>query len=246
MGINKNCKINQPDVFGCGLIYKEVCMLKIKNLVIIVLVSIFIAGCGKGIEGPVVPRLNEPEGFSKKLNDAALERLNHKVRYDPAYVTIGYPSGDVSDSTGVCSDVIVRSYRTIGIDLQKDLHEEITKHFNEYPSKKIWGLNKPDRNIDHRRVPNLEVLFSRKGETLPVTSNPKDYLPGDIVTWRLSGRPHIGIVVNRRKLFRSRYMIVHNIGRGPKLEDKLFQYPVTGHFRYYGALKSNASNPGQQ
>jgi len=187
-------------------------------------------------EAPIVPRSEEPEGFSISLSRAALERLNHNVKYDPAYVKLDYPNGDVPPDTGVCTDLVIRSYRELGIDLQKDVHEEMKRNFDAFPNKMIWGLNAPDPNIDHRRVPNLRVFFARKGENLIVTSNSKDYLPGDLVTWDVFGRPHIGIIVNRQEHGSDRYMVVHNIGQGPELEDMLFKYPITGHYRYYGSF----------
>lgn len=185
-------------------------------------------------EVPVVPRPTEPNGFSKKLSAAAIARLNHKVRYDPAYIKMPYPGGDVPPDMGVCTDEVIRSYRTLGIDLQKDVHEEMREHFNAFPSRSRWGLKSADANIDHRRVPNLQVLFARKGISFSVTKNPQDYLPGDIVTWSVLSRPHIGLVVNRKHRSGERYLIVHNIGRGPELADMLFDYPITGHYRYYG------------
>jgi hypothetical protein len=196
---------------------------------------LLLVSCKHDIEEvPVVPRAAEPAGFSKKLADAALERLTHRVRYDAAYLKIPYPGGDVPDNIGVCSDEVIRSYRKLGIDLQKDVHKEMVAHFDAFPTRQRWGLKSPDTNIDHRRVPNLQVLFSRKGVKLPITRKAKDYLPGDLVTWSVEGRPHIGIVVNRKHRGESRYMIVHNIGLGPVLEDMLFKYPITGHYRYYG------------
>ncbi len=178
-------------------------------------------------------RKGEPEGFSRKLSDAALARTEYEVRYDGSYRRIGYPGGDVPSGTGVCTDVLIRSYRSLGIDLQKDLHLDLKSNFFKYPD--LWGLKKPDTNIDHRRVPNLCVFFSRKGISFPVTSSPGDYLPGDIVSWRLpSGHPHIGIVVDKRSVDGERYLLVHNISAGPKLEDVLFSYRITGHYRYYG------------
>ncbi|MES9844057.1 MAG: DUF1287 domain-containing protein [Candidatus Sedimenticola sp. 6PFRAG5] len=195
-----------------------------------------LVGCGDIGETAIIPRLNEPNGFSLKLSESALERINYKVEYDPSYKKIDYPNGDVNKNTGVCTDVVIRSYRTIGIDIQKDLHEDLAEYFDAYPSKRIWGLNKSDKNIDHRRVPNLKVFFARKGVDLSVTSNPEDYLPGDLVTWSISGSPHIGIVVNRKRKGSARHMIVHNIGNGPELEDMLFRFQITGHYRYYGAL----------
>jgi uncharacterized protein YijF (DUF1287 family) len=143
---------------------------------------------------------------------------------------------------GVCTDVVIRSYRKLGIDLQRDVHEEMTAHFDEFPER--WGLKRPDPNIDHRRVPNLQVLFHRKGENLAVTHEPSDYIPGDLVTWDVEGRPHIGIVVNKKNGRSGRYLIVHNIGLGPKLEDTLFRYKITGHYRYYGAEAAAAGAGG--
>ncbi|NIQ03330.1 MAG: DUF1287 domain-containing protein [Nitrospinaceae bacterium] len=134
--------------------------------------------------------------FGQALTQAALERTRHNVRYDGAYRKIAYPGGDVPDDTGVCTDVVIRSYRALGIDLQKEVHEEMKAHFSAYPDN--WGLKQTDPNIDHRRVPNLQVFFKRKGASLKITDNPKDYRPGDLVTWRLDNHlPHIGIVVNR-------------------------------------------------
>ncbi|MFZ0979091.1 MAG: DUF1287 domain-containing protein [Candidatus Acidiferrales bacterium] len=173
--------------------------------------------------------------FIQKLVAAAIERTHHHVRYDPAYVRIPYPGGDVPADTGVCTDVIIRSYRAAGVDLQKEVHEDMVQNFSAYPRKWNWLLAHPDPNIDHRRVPNLAVFFSRKGETLPTTASAADYLPGDLVTWDLGGGvPHIGIVVDRRSAYSGRYMIVHNIGAGPQLEDVLFNWKITGHYRYFG------------
>lgn len=186
-------------------------------------------------EVPVIPRFAEPSGFSKKLSDAALARLSYRVRYDPAYIKIPYPGGDVPETIGVCTDEVIRSYRALGIDLQKDVHEAMAANFNAFPSRARWGLKTTDANIDHRRVPNLQVLFARLGISFAVTRIAKDYLPGDIVTWEVLKRPHIGLVVNRKLRGGERYMVVHNIGRGPELADMLFDYPITGHYRYYGA-----------
>lgn len=179
--------------------------------------------------------LTARQEFLKKLVAAAEERPHHVVRYDPAYVRIPYPGGDVPQDTGVCTDEVIRSYRVVGIDLQKEVHEDMEKNFSAYPQQRRWLLSHPDTNIDHRRVPNLMVFFSRKGESLAVTKNPADYLPGDIVSWDLGGNvPHIGIVVNEKSAESGRHMIVHNIGQGPKSEDVLFAWKITGHYRYYG------------
>lgn len=165
------------------------------------------------------------------LVEAALERTNHTVIYNGAYRRIAYPMGDVPSRYGVCTDVIIRAYRALGIDLQQRVHEDMKAHFSFYPDH--WGLKKPDTNIDHRRVPNLQVFFTRHGARLPVTDQPDDYRPGDLVTWVVGGsRPHIGIVTDRRSRDGRRPLIVHNIGWGPKLDDMLFEYPITGHYRY--------------
>lgn len=164
---------------------------------------------------------------------AALDRTNYSVKYDGTYHSIPYPGGDVPSNIGVCTDVVIRAYRKVGIDLQELVHKDIEKNFLKYPSKRIWGLNRPDPNIDHRRVPNLEVFFNRNGQRLQVTHERTDYSPGDLVTWMLPGNlPHIGIVTDRYSEETGNPMIVHNIGSGPKLEDSLFAYPITGHYRY--------------
>jgi uncharacterized protein len=173
--------------------------------------------------------------FLHKLSAAAIERTNHVVRYDPAYARFGYPGGDVPADTGLCTDEIIRSHRTLRIDLQKEVHEDMVQHFSLYPHWWQSAQGGPDPNIDHRRVPNLMVFFSRKGKSLPVTARSDDYSPGDLVTWDLGGGvPHIGIVVDRKSAASGRYMVVHNIGQGPKMEDVLFSWKITGHYEYFG------------
>ena len=170
--------------------------------------------------------------FASKLVAAALERTKHDVTYDGSYVAIEYPGGDVDRDKGVCTDVVIRSYRALGIDLQPLVHEDMKANFDKYPD--IWGLSRPDPNIDHRRVPNLRVFFARHGESLSVTRNPADYKAGDLVTMTVPRNlPHIGIVVDRKSRDGKRPLIVHNIGGGPQLEDVLFDYPLTGHYRYF-------------
>ncbi len=166
------------------------------------------------------------------LVEAAKERLKHFVVYDGAYHSIAYPNGDVDKNRGVCSDVVIRSYRTVGKDLQQLVHEDMKVNFDTYP--KIWGLKKPDSNIDHRRVPNLETFFKRHGKTLIISNNSKDYQPGDIVSWRLDNNlPHIGIVSDEPSESNpKRYKIIHNIGLGPQLNDMLFDFKIVGHYRY--------------
>lgn len=171
------------------------------------------------------------EDFGQALSKAALERTKYFVIYNGSYRKISYPNGDVPSHFGVCTDVVIRSYRALGIDLQKWVHEDMKAHFKSYP--KNWGLKRTDTNIDHRRVPNLRVFFSRNGQSLTVSRNPKDYKTGDLVTWKLDNNlPHVGIVVNRHSKDGKRPLIVHNIGLGPRLEDMLFDYKITGHYRY--------------
>jgi uncharacterized protein YijF (DUF1287 family) len=170
----------------------------------------------------------------QRLSAAAIDRTHHLVRYDPAYMRIAYPGGDVAANTGVCTDEVIRSYRALGIDLQKEVHEDMQSNFWSYPNHLRWMLFHTDTNIDHRRVPNLRVFFGRKGKSLPISTRAEDYGPGDLVTYDLGGGvPHIGIVVDQ-KSHAGRYMIVHNIGEGPKMEDVLFRWKITGHYHYFG------------
>ncbi len=171
--------------------------------------------------------------FHARLADSTLTLTQQSVVYDPTYFRIDYPNGDVPANRGVCTDVVIRAYRKVGIDLQRKVHEDMKANFSKYPKK--WGLNSTDRNIDHRRVPNLMTFFSRKGISLPVTTSAKDYIPGDVVCWNLGGAvTHIGIVVNRKSADGARYLIVHNIGSGQVLEDCLFNFTIIGHYRYEG------------
>ena len=169
--------------------------------------------------------------FAEKLASAALLLTEQEVVYDPGYYAIDYPNGDVPADRGVCSDVVIRAYRLLGIDLQREVHEDMVAHFELYPA--IWGLNRPDTNIDHRRVPNLMKYFERYGTEKAITGSVADYLPGDIVCWNLGGAvTHIGIVVNRRSPDGQRPMVVHNIGRGQVVEDCLFNFRIIGHYFY--------------
>ena len=175
----------------------------------------------------------EEELFAKELAAAALLLTEQEVVYDPAYYAIDYPGGDVPAGRGVCSDVIIRAYRYLGIDLQKEVHEDMLAHFELYPG--IWNLTRPDANIDHRRVPNLMKYFERFGREMPMTTNAADYVAGDIVCWNLGGAiTHIGILVDRRSADGLRPMVVHNIGMGQVLVDCLFDYRIIGHYIYQG------------
>ena len=171
------------------------------------------------------------QNFQTKLSNAAINLTKDKVIYDPTYFVLKYPNGDVPAGKGVCTDVVIRAYRALGIDLQKEVHEDMAKNFSKYPKK--WGLKKTDTNIDHRRVPNLMVFFSRFGKVKPITIDAKDYVPGDIVTWDLpKNLTHIGIVVNKKSADGKRYLISHNIGAGQVLQDCLFDWTITGHYQY--------------
>lgn len=171
------------------------------------------------------------EDIFQKLVDASIKLTEQHVVYDPQYFKIAYPNGDVPASKGVCTDVVIRAYRKIGIDLQQKVHEDMKAYFENYP--KLWGLSKPDANIDHRRVPNLMKFFDRHGKVLTTKKDVNEYKPGDIVAWSLGGGlVHIGIVINKKSSDSRRPLIVHNIGNGQEISDCLFSYPIIGHYRY--------------
>lgn len=168
----------------------------------------------------------------KQLVASAIEQTLITTGYDPAYVQLDYPGGDVPLETGVCSDVVVRAFRKAGIELQKEVHEDMKSAWSAYPRN--WGAARPDSNIDHRRVLNLMTFFERKGKALPATTNRQDYLPGDVVAWDLGGGvPHIGIVSNLATEADKHLLLVHNIGAGARAEDVLFNWKITGHYRYF-------------
>ena len=176
-------------------------------------------------------RISAQDDFTLKLNNAAIDLTRQNVTYDSKYYSISYPNGDIPKDKGVCTDVIIRAYRILGIDLQKEVHEDMISNFDKYP--KNWGLKSTDTNIDHRRVPNLMTFFSRHGEVKSISSNPDDYLPGDIVTWDLGGGiPHIGIVINNKSGDNKRNLVVHNIGNGQEISDCLFSFKITGHYTF--------------
>lgn len=180
--------------------------------------------CASGLNG-------QTSDFRSRLCDAAIDLTKIDVVYDPAYYVIDYPDGDLPESRGVCTDVIIRTYRAMGIDLQKEIHEDMKADFDNYPDN--WGLNYPDKNIDHRRVPNLMVFFGKYGKSLTISNNASDYRPGEIVCWDLGGGiTHIGIVIDRKSPDGIRNMIVHNIGQGQVIEDCLFKFKIIGHYYY--------------
>lgn len=182
------------------------------------------------VDEVILDQLAEESKINKFLR-AALNRTKLSVSYDPAYYEIPYPMGDIPADKGVCSDVIIRTYREINVDLQKLVHEDMMLNYQSYP--KSWDLKQPDSNIDHRRVPNLQNFLNRNGKSLTITSDPADYQIGDLVTWKLShGAPHIGIVVPSNRSDDAKPWIVHNVGLGPQWEDALFRYEITGHYRF--------------
>jgi len=198
-----------------------------------------VSGAAGGAQAPAghaspAPRPSAASPFLDRLAEAAVGRTSQRVRYDPTYFVIPYPGGDVPAEVGVCTDEVIRSYRAVGVDLQRLVHEDMKANFALYPRK--WGLNRPDTNIDHRRVPNLMVFLERQGAARPVTAEARDYGPGDVVTWDLGGGlTHIGIVVAvPSEADGDRLQIVHNIGAGPKMEDVLFAWKITGHYRFTG------------
>lgn len=184
--------------------------------------ALSLAGCARA-QVPV-------EGKAALFLKGARSQISKTLVYDPAYTRIPYPNGDVALEKGVCTDVVIRAYRAIGIDLQQRVHEDMTANFSLYP--KVWGLKRPDSNIDHRRVPNLQVFLKRFGRSLPVSQNPEDYRPGDLITNLPGGRPHIAIVSEVHSTLTRRPMVIQNIGLGARLDDDLLSYPMTGHYRY--------------
>jgi len=171
------------------------------------------------------------QNFYSDLSNCALELTQDNVTYDPSYFSIPYPNGDVPKGKGVCTDVVIRAYRKMGVDLQKEVHLDMKTNFNAYP--KLWNLKHTDTNIDHRRVPNLMCFFKRQQSALPITQNAKDYKPGDIVAWNLGGAiTHIGMVSSKKTTDQKRFLIIHNIGSGQVVEDVLFAYKIIGHYRY--------------
>lgn len=206
---------------------------------------VFAVGCRQGVarsegaqvaardgDGKPQPVVAVENATLRQMIEAAIEQVNYTKSYDPAYVRLAYPNGDVPLETGVCSDVIVRAFRKVGIDLQKDVHEDMKRNFSAYPKK--WGLKRPDTNIDHRRVPNLMTYFARRGKAVPMTQTPADYKPGDIVAWDLGGGiTHIGIMTNVLASDGGRFKVIHNIGAGAQVEDVLFSWKIIGHYRYF-------------
>ncbi|OXA81367.1 hypothetical protein SAMN05444397_103123 [Flavobacterium aquidurense] len=205
------------------------------KLIYLLTICVLFLSCNQKEKSPLYAQTNleTKQTFGQQLSDAAISIIDSSIDYDPAYFPIKYPNGDVPKNKGVCTDVIIRSYRKLGIDLQKEVHEDMLKNFSQYPNLEKWGMTKTDTNIDHRRVPNLEVFFERKGAKLAVTQNAKDYKTGEMVTWMINDKlPHIGIITSKKSADGQRNLIVHNVGGGQVLEDCLFEYKIVGHYSY--------------
>ncbi len=195
--------------------------------ILAVFVSIACAPAGASLR-------SEPETSAsiRAVVEAARGQVGVTTVYDPAYVQLAYPGGDVSRERGVCTDVVIRAFRAAGVDLQQAVHEDMRRSFSAYPKR--WGLSRPDPNIDHRRVPNLMVYFARQGKSVAISADCAEYLAGDVVSWDLGGGvPHIGVVTTDVDPASNRPLIVHNIGQGARLEDVLFSWKITGHYRYF-------------
>ena len=193
-----------------------------------------------------VPRVDAaaaeaPKASALGLVQAGLDQIGKTLIYDAAYVTLTYPNGDVPIERGVCCDVVIRALRAGGVDLQKLIHEDMAKNFSAYP--KLWGLSKTDKNIDHRRVPNMAKFFTRQGKSLPVTKEAKDYKPGDFVVCSLPNELIHIMLVSTKLTDAGVPYIIHNIGAGAREEDRLFEFKIEGHFRWYPEATKTAEKP---
>ncbi len=212
---------------------------------LLVLVMLLPAACAPQVNAPLggvdsqadperqrAPRSTAKSPKIRALVNGAFEQTTYTNRYDPAYVQLDYPGGDVPRERGVCTDVIVRAFRKVGVDLQKEMHEDMKADFSAYPTK--WGLTAPDPNIDHRRVDNQMTFFERRGKAVGKSADAADYLPGDVVAWRFeNGLLHTGIVSDRVSRFSGNRMIVHNVGAGARVQDVLFRWKIIGHYRWF-------------
>lgn len=192
---------------------------------LILFLFVIMSGCQAEAPPPLDPQ-------TEKLVRGALNQIGETLYYDPSYRKLDYPGGDLPLEYGVCTDVVIRALRHAGVDLQVLVHEDMSRAFARYPQN--WGLKSTDRNIDHRRVANLRVFFQRQGKSLPISDRPEDYRPGDLITWTLpNGLAHIGVLSDRRDAGDKHWLVVHNIGAGARLEDVLFEFEITGHYRYF-------------
>ena len=210
-----------------------------KQVLITAVLALMLIACSTGVDQPELPPIESPplaeikSPQTRRLLEGAIAQTTVTREYTQVYIVIGYPNGDVPSNTGACTDVVIRGFRSAGVDLQKEVHEDMQANFSAYPNK--WGLSKTDTNIDHRRVPNLQTFFTRKGKSLPVSRVAEDYKPGDVVSWDINGQgmTHIGLVSNLKSAQSGRYLIVHNIGAGVNAEDRLFDWKIIGHYRYF-------------
>jgi len=179
-----------------------------------------------------------------EIAESARTQIGKTTGYDPSYHSLSYPCGDVPIESGVCTDVVIRALRdSLHLDFQQLVHEDMKRNFSRYPQS--WGLTRPDKNIDHRRVPNLQTYFKRQGYQLPPSTTSSDYQAGDLVTCTVAGRlPHIMIVSDKRSP-QGRPLVIHNIGSGTQEEDRLFDFPITGHYRIRDAVADTQTRPAQ-
>lgn len=211
-----------------------------KILAVLIAAAAFTFGCRDGVPPALTNEPAKPAPQHRVISpqvgeilESAKDQIKTTRGYTQQYYVIPYPNGDIPTETGACTDVIIRSFRKAGVDLQKAVHEDMAANFSSYPRK--WNADATDTNIDHRRVPNLQTFFTRKGKSIPVTHGGADYLPGDVVTWDLDGKgmTHIGLISDVWNEATGRYSIIHNIGSGTNMEDRLFEWKITGHFRYF-------------
>lgn len=193
--------------------------------------GVLLGGLALAACGPADAQVRPASARAKALIAAARRQIGVTLTYDPAYTALAYPGGDVDRAKGVCTDVVIRAYRdALGIDLQREVHLDMARAFAAYPRR--WGLTGPDRNIDHRRVPNLETFWQRAGARLALSNDPRQWQPGDIFTLLVGDRlPHTGIVSDRLA-GNGNPLVIHNIGAGAQEEDVLFAHRLTGHFRW--------------
>ena len=214
-----------------------------------VLTAVFLSICFIGCSGNSFPHpfgsTGPTQTFERPATDSITsepirhiiesghEQIKVTTHYTQDYRVISYPGGDMPADTGACTDVVIRAFRKASIDLQKEVHEDMAANFSAYPQQ--WGLKGTDTNIDHRRVPNLQTFFTRRGKSIAVSSDGNNYQPGDVVTWDLDGKgmTHIGLISNDWNDSDKRYLIIHNIGGGVAEEDRLFNWKITGHYRYF-------------
>jgi uncharacterized protein len=236
--------IFRPRLFGSPKLFLSSSSFHIHILILITVIAALTAGCtsalvpstsaSKDSKRPANTKriLKENATPNEKIIFGSVEQTSYTFTYDPSYVKIDYPMGDVPLDKGVCADVVVRAFRKAGIDLQKEVHEDMAHNFSAYPNR--WGARRPDKNIDHRRVANLMTFFERKGKALDTSKDPKAYLPGDVVAWELdNGLLHIGMVIDEKDEGSRNYKIVHNIGQGARSEDVLFEWKIIGHYRFF-------------